>query len=147
MIVIPVDIPGLTLPQTGVKGREAEGDDEEEEEEEGMEVEEEGSKEPAPTTVRRKRKASPPEAAADVRPSPSKRKAGKGVTSKDSPHSSPKTTPTKGAERDKPVCKYGVKCYQKNPQHRKMYSHPLVSERGRGKGRRRRGGEREEGVN
>ena len=124
-----------------------------------MDMEEEGGKEAAPTAAMRKRKASSPEAVADVRPSPRKKKAAKAVPSNDSPHSSPQTTPTKGAGKDKPVCKYGVKCYQKNPQHRKKYTHPWVREGGGGEGRergreggrvgwregRRKGGRKEEG--
>ena len=32
------------------------------------------------------------------------------------------TTPTK-----KPICKYSVKCYQTNKEHREKYAHPWVS--------------------
>ena len=92
-----------------------------------MEVEEADGKEPAPSVAGRKRKATSPEVAADVRQSPRKKKAAKAGQSKDSPHSSPQTTPTKGGG-SKPVCKYGMKCYQKNPKHRKTYSHPWVRE-------------------
>ena len=33
-------------------------------------------------------------------------------------------TPTKGK---KPICKYGVKCYQKSHEHREKFAHPWVS--------------------
>lgn len=25
---------------------------------------------------------------------------------------------------DKPLCKYGLSCYRKNPEHRKKFKHP-----------------------
>ena len=31
------------------------------------------------------------------------------------------------AKRQKPLCKYGPKCYQKNPTHREQFDHPWVS--------------------
>jgi hypothetical protein len=29
---------------------------------------------------------------------------------------------------DRPDCKYGVDCYQKNPEHKKKYKHPQEDE-------------------
>ena len=45
----------------------------------------------------------------------------------------PTTTPTKRrkAESVKEACKYGVKCYQTNNDHREKFSHPWVRERER----------------
>ena len=31
------------------------------------------------------------------------------------------------AKKQKPLCKYGPKCYQKNPTHRQQFDHPWVS--------------------
>lgn len=31
------------------------------------------------------------------------------------------------AKKQKPLCKYGPKCYQKNPTHREQFDHPWVS--------------------
>ena len=46
----------------------------------------------------------------------------------------PTSTPVKMKKREKAekeVCKYGVKCYQTNEEHRKRFSHRWVRYRGR----------------
>lgn len=122
LISMCTDIPGLTLPQASGKGEEDKQEMEEEETEEGepieeMDVEEVCDKKASSSSGgSQKRKTTDSD-----KPSPKKKK-------QEILKPSPKTTPTKGGGR--PMCKYGVKCYQKNPQHRKKFSHPWVRESG-----------------